>query len=46
MMWLMRWLNNSITTLNATFQFLDIYIYIYIEYRLVTNLRNVQENLI
>ena len=33
MIWLMRWLNRSITTLNDTSQFLDIYIN-----RLVANL--------
>ena len=27
MMWLMRWLNNNIATLNATSQLLDIYRY-------------------
>ena len=31
MMWLIRWLNKSTTTLNFTFHLLDRYIYIYIE---------------
>ena len=28
MMWWMRWLNRNVATINATLQFLDIYIYI------------------
>ena len=31
-MWLLMWLNRSIVTINATFQLLDIYIYIYIRW--------------
>ena len=30
MMWPLMWLNKSVATINATLQFLDIYIYIYI----------------
>ena len=30
MMQWMRWLNRNVATINATLQFLDIYIYIYI----------------
>ena len=33
MMWMLMWLNWSVTTINATLQFLDIYIYIYIDER-------------
>ena len=31
MMWMLMWLNLSVTIINATLKFLDIYIYIYIE---------------
>ena len=33
MIWLLMWLNRSVTTINATLQLLNIYIYIYVRTR-------------
>ena len=42
--WTLMWLNQRIATINATFKFLDIYIYIYL-YRLVYNKKEIRVNL-